>query len=125
IARLGSAVLRLAIGPPSGLLTAQRHALEALAAASPGPVVTERLPLRLASGQAGLATWSLERRLPGKPPRTPLTRRFLDDCVSFLVALHGAGTGSGAPADLSRSAATVASICSPEQASAVTAIAWR
>ena len=125
IARLGSTILRLAIGPASRLLTAQRSALEGLSAANPGPLVVARLPLVLASGQAGLGTWSLERRLPGAPPRTPLSRRLVDDCLSFLIALHGAGRGMGTPVHLSSSAELAARVCRPEQASALMTAAHR
>jgi aminoglycoside phosphotransferase (APT) family kinase protein len=125
VSGLGSAILRLAIGPGARLLAAQRTALEALAGAKPDAAVAARIPSGMASGQAGLATWSLERRLPGQPPQVPLSAALVDDCVSFLVALHRAGWGMDAWMSLSRSGDIAADGCSGERARAIDTVARR
>ena len=102
-------VLRVAIGPGRQTMEQQQTALKLLAAASPPPVVAQRVPRMLGAGRLGLADWSAEERLPGKAGPSELSPELLADCVDFLVALHGVGTGAGA--SLVEDAETVASLC--------------
>jgi hypothetical protein len=118
------AVLRAAVGPARVQVERQADALAELAGDGVSATVRDRLPHVLARGRAGLVDWTLERRLPGVRPAR-VTPALLDDCVGFLVALHGApgaGEGRRSPAD---DAETVAAACGPEDASAVRALAAR
>jgi aminoglycoside phosphotransferase (APT) family kinase protein len=89
-------VLRVALGPARRQVIAQRVALARLAAAEPPSAVRELVPWTLASGEAGLASWTLERRLPGVPVSPELVERLLPQCVDFLVALHGCARDTAA-----------------------------
>lgn len=94
-------VLRVSIGPAAGRVAEQRAALESLRSADPSPFVSDRIPWALAAGSAGLAVWSLERRLPGIPSPPALAERLAADCVHFLCDLYaadGAGPDAGSPA---------------------------
>jgi aminoglycoside phosphotransferase (APT) family kinase protein len=119
------AVLRAAVGPARVQLERQADALAALAAGVLPESVSNRLPQLLARGRAGLADWTLERRLAGARPPRELTPALLEDCVAFLVGLHrapGGAEGGRSPAD---DAETVAAVCGPEEAAAVRALAAR
>lgn len=122
---LGSSILRLAVGPATGLLFSQQASLTALGSADLDPAVTARIPVGAASGKAGLAAWTLERKLPGDRPAAPLSSALVDDCVAFLIGLYHAGRDVAPQVDLTRSGATVASACPPHTATAVTAVARR
>jgi aminoglycoside phosphotransferase (APT) family kinase protein len=84
-------LLRVAVGPARRQLETQLQALDALQAAAPGSTVADRTPWVLAHGKAGLADWSLERRLPGRRPEQGLSDALRAQCLDFLVELHGAG----------------------------------
>jgi hypothetical protein len=107
-------VLRVALGSAERQLAEQRSALEALAQLAPSDAVTRLLPRPLAAGQAGVARWALERRLPGTRAGR-VTTSLRSDCFELLVELHGLGKGSTQGAGGSRNASTVASFCSAEE----------
>ena len=86
----GEAILRLAIGPATSELDAQRTTLEALRDVRPPALLADRIPWPLARGSTGLASWTAERAVPGSEPRA-LAPALRDDCVEFLAALHEAG----------------------------------
>jgi aminoglycoside phosphotransferase (APT) family kinase protein len=103
-------VLRVAVGPGGRELALARAALEALQAASPPPVVAERIPWLVAEGAVGLARWSLEQRLPGRVAPAELSKNVLADCVEFLAALHAAGCGDDGTDSFAHHAAVVAAV---------------
>jgi aminoglycoside phosphotransferase (APT) family kinase protein len=115
IALAGEHVVRVAVGPGRQQLERQHAALVALRARRPPQVVLNRLPRPLATGDHALGAWSLEERLPGAVPAT-VDAALRDECVDFLVALHGCrargsavcGDGArGAGASLARAADVV------------------
>jgi aminoglycoside phosphotransferase (APT) family kinase protein len=123
---LGDAgVVRVAVGPAGRELALARTALEALRASSPPPVVSERIPWLLAEGAAGLAHWSLERRLPGRVAPTHLSENVLADCVEFLAALHAAGRGKDGAESFAHQAAVVSAVTDERGRRAVKALARR
>jgi phosphotransferase family enzyme len=85
-------VLRLAIGPAADLVNRQADVLVALHDANAPRMVTARVPTLFATGTAGLADWSLERRLAGTPPPRVMSPRLFDACVEFLVDLSRLGS---------------------------------
>jgi aminoglycoside phosphotransferase (APT) family kinase protein len=93
-------VLRVALGPASRELSHLRAAIESLERTSPPAVVSDRVPWIIATGDAGLAGWLFERRLPGEVPSPKLGDALLADCIDFLVALHKLGGGDAAPVSL-------------------------
>jgi aminoglycoside phosphotransferase (APT) family kinase protein len=115
-------VLRVAIGPSRVELDSQAAALAALAAAEAPPLVAERIPWLLAAGEAGLARWSLERLRPGMRPTPALSPALVNECVDFLVALHGV---SGEATSLTGPAETVGAVCSAESATRLRALVER
>jgi aminoglycoside phosphotransferase (APT) family kinase protein len=88
-------VLRIAIGPGRQKIELQQTALKLLAAASPPPVVAQRIPRTVGTGRLGLGDWSAEERLAGSSASSELDPDLLADCIDFLVALHGVRDGSG------------------------------
>jgi aminoglycoside phosphotransferase (APT) family kinase protein len=86
-------VLRVALGGARRHLRYQRDALTALEAAAP-PKIAPLIPAHLGDGTAGLATWSLEQRVPGAPAPSTLPPDLLDECIDFLVALARLGDNS-------------------------------
>lgn len=118
-------VLRVAFGRAREQLAAQFAALDAIRAAQPPAAVAERLPWPLAHGRIGLADWSLERLLPGaRPPRT-LSPTLLEDSLEFLVELWRVPDGARADRSFAELADTTATVCRPESAAAVHALAER
>jgi CelD/BcsL family acetyltransferase involved in cellulose biosynthesis len=126
VARARDSVLRVAIGPAAQRIEEQRRALEALGERGPEDPVRERVPWLLAHGRAGLALWSLERRLRGTTPSARPSDRLMNDCLDFLVALGRTGADSAAnghengevpsPAFDAR---VLAEVCSSDDASAI------
>jgi aminoglycoside phosphotransferase (APT) family kinase protein len=120
VARADDVVLRVAIGPAASRIEEQGAALERLRTEHPGHVVADRVPWTVAEGRAGVAVWSAEQRLPGKPAPPLLTEALAEDCLDFLVALHEMGrngdTSIAADADI------VASLCDVQRAQAVRAL---
>jgi hypothetical protein len=114
-------VLRVAVGPASRELGLLRGALDALHRADPPDVVADRVPWILGNGRAGLAEWTVERRLPGSDP-AGLTDVLLADCVNFLVALQGAGDREP-DRPLVDAARIIGAACPPDEADAVRRIA--
>jgi Phosphotransferase enzyme family len=108
LARSRDGVLRIALGQPAKQLLDQREALTELGRAPVSPGVRRLVPWQLGSGRAGLAVWSLERRLPGAAPSLATVRRILPECVDFLVGLHRCRTVEAVPASLLPSAEVVA-----------------
>jgi CelD/BcsL family acetyltransferase involved in cellulose biosynthesis len=96
VARARGSVLRVAIGPAAQRIEEQRRALDALSECGPDGRVGERVPWVIAHGRAGLALWSLEKRLGGTTPGARLSPRLLDDCLEFLVSLGRSGLEAGA-----------------------------
>ena len=81
-------VMRISVGAGRGQLHHQRSMLEVLHATKPSDSVADRAPWPVADGEAGVADWSLERRLPGTEPSPPLGNALVGECCDFLVALH-------------------------------------
>jgi aminoglycoside phosphotransferase (APT) family kinase protein len=115
-------VLRVAIGPARAQVERQIGALEALRAARVPQLDATRIPWPIATGNAGLAIWSLERAHSGRPPRR-VSGSLLSECVTFLVALHASAV-PGAPAKSpTADAEVIADVCSEARASRVRALA--
>jgi len=93
---LESAVLRVAVGPGRHHLDAQQAALTTLVATADAGVA-RRAPELLAEGRAGLARWTLEQRLPGRPAPHTLDRALLEECTDFAAKLHAIDAGGDAP----------------------------
>jgi Phosphotransferase enzyme family len=108
-------VLRIAIGPGRMRIDDQRDALEALTATGPPEVVRDRVPWLVGSGKLGLADWSAERRLHGRPPPR-LSRRVLADCIDFLVALYHATDDRAPRTSPAADADVVAAFCGNAEA---------
>jgi aminoglycoside phosphotransferase (APT) family kinase protein len=125
IVETNAGILRVAVGSGSRQIHAQGAALAALRAAEPSPVVAERVPWEIAVGRCGLAEWSLERPLPGAPPRPPVSGGLLDDCVDFLVALHRACPSVPPERTFLEQADVVGQACVPQDARLVRALAER
>jgi hypothetical protein len=119
-------VLRVVTSAAGEHLDGPRDALERLRLLEPEPVVRDRVPWTLASGQVGIGQWTLEPRLPGSHP-PGLTDRLRGDCLDFLVSLHS--VGAEAPAAAARSPAeeaeVVASVCPGADAARVLALGRR
>ncbi len=92
VAILDRSVVRVALGPASRRIHQQGRVLSRLADAP--AVIGDRLPLPIHTGETGLATWSVERRVPGAPIVGEVSGPLLEDCLAFLVALHGVGDRS-------------------------------
>jgi hypothetical protein len=118
----GPAVLRVAVGAARSQILAQIAALEPLGRADAPAAVADRLPTLIAHGRAGLADWSLERRLPGARPHPPLADELLDECFEFLVGLRTAG-GSGTARTFSELVDVLASVARPETEAVLRALA--
>ncbi len=116
-------VLRVSLGAPGRRVGEARAALRALSELRPPPLVAERIPWVLAMGEAGIGVWSLERRLLGRIPASPLTARLKADCLDFLQALHASG-GGDAPSPLPDDVNTVAAAF-PEVADQIRALGGR
>jgi aminoglycoside phosphotransferase (APT) family kinase protein len=108
-------VLRVAVGPGRSKLHRQRQALEELRAADPPAALTALLPWPLHAGRTGLADWSLDTRLRGEAPSAKLVPRLLEDCIDFLVMLHGAQNAAGASESLTDHAEVLASVCASDR----------
>jgi len=107
-------ILRIGIGSGSRQLRAQFETLSRLRAAQPPPTVADRLPKMIAVGRSGLAEWSLETKLPGRPPSSPLAPNLLAEAIGFLVALHRVPGARAELPILGDQADTIAQACSPE-----------
>ena len=118
-------VLRIALGPARREMYLLREALDALRGASPAEVVAGRVPWMLDGGEAGLAEWTLERRLPGSEPPAELTEELLSDCVDFLAALFTAGNGSRTGPSLPQRAKIIAEACDRRGAETLERVARR
>lgn len=118
----GSAILRVAIGHSRTQIHNQIAALDALQRAAPPEAVAVRIPWVIAHGRAGLADWSLERRLPGARPPRRLEGELLEDCFEFLVGLRRVR----GRADIGRTFADLveapARVCRPETARTLRAL---
>ena len=117
--------LRVAVGPARCQLERQLRALDVLRETAPPAAVADRVPWPLAHGKSGLADWSLERRIRGDRARLPLEDGVLEQCIEFLVALHGCAAPSEGARPLTSYAEPVADVCRREQAQALHALARR
>lgn len=115
VAIAGSVLLRVAVGPARGQIASQLSALDALRASRAPDVVAARVPWPAARGRSGLADWSLESLLPGRPARPPLSHGLLAQCLDFLVALHSIGHAGEHPSCADASA-VLAAACGPAEA---------
>lgn len=115
-------ILRVALGGARERLDRQSAVLAALERHAGDPWLRARLPAPLAQGEAGLAGWTLERRLSGGRPREPVEPAILDQCVRFLTALHGIGS-TAPPVALAAAAAVVAAACDMPEARALNDVA--
>jgi hypothetical protein len=102
-----TALVRVAIGAGGMQLERHRAALDALAATTLPPDLERRVPRVLGHGSTGLGTWLLEERLPGRTPDS-IRGSLVDDCLDFLVALHGCGSADGGGDSVVDTAAVVA-----------------
>ena len=116
-----SMVLRTALGPAGDQIRRQTEVLEELRNETPGPVLSDRIAWPLDGGKAGLATWSLEARLPGAPPKA-LSPRVLSDCVELLTLLHQVRPAGAQARLLADDAATVAPYRAGDVAERLTAM---
>jgi hypothetical protein len=119
------AVVRVALGRGRNQIGSQLDVLDALRRAGPPPAVEELIAWSLAHGRSGLADWSLERLMPGSRPPKELTPALLGNAVEFLVELWRVSDGPQPEVRFADFAATVATVCSPEQEAAVRALAER
>jgi aminoglycoside phosphotransferase (APT) family kinase protein len=118
-------VLRVVPRAAGEHLDGPRDALERLRLLEPEPVVQDRVPWTVASGQVGIGQWTLEPRLPGSHP-SELTDRLRGECLDFLVSLHAAGAGAPETApSLAESAEIVARVCPGADAGRVLALGRR
>lgn len=118
-------VLRVAVGPGARGMERQRVALESLAAFAPPPVVSDRVPWVITRGRTGLAHWSFERRLPGRPAPQVLGDDVLADCLDFLVALHYTAHGSAPARSLVDDAEVVADLVDSQGAETIRSLGAR
>jgi aminoglycoside phosphotransferase (APT) family kinase protein len=114
-------VLKVAVGPARREIERHAAALDLLRA-QPDEVVAARTPRMLARGQAGLAYWSLERRVAGTEPAA-LNDALVSDCLDFLVALHAVGGEQGSTVSLVTCAKIVGRFCRPDHRGALLALA--
>jgi Phosphotransferase enzyme family len=117
--------MRISIGTARRHLHHQRTVLGLVRAARPADSVAARMPWPVAHGTAGIADWSLERRLHGEEPSPPLDYRLVDECCDFLVALHKADDRGKPQGSLLKAAGVVASVCDPARGRELLAVAER
>ena len=84
-------VLRVAVGPGREHIDRQAEVLSTLAAGLAGDPRAALVPPLIAAGDAGLARWSVERRLAGSPAPARIPAPLLADCLDFLDALERCG----------------------------------
>ncbi|MGE5690738.1 MAG: hypothetical protein ACM33B_09285, partial [Pseudomonadota bacterium] len=80
-------VLRVAVGPGREHVDRQAEVLSMLAGGLAGDPRAALVPSPIAAGDAGLARWSVERRLAGSPAPARIPAPLLADCLDFLDAL--------------------------------------
>jgi CelD/BcsL family acetyltransferase involved in cellulose biosynthesis len=113
------AVVRAALGPSTDRITDQLDALAALHACNPPAEIADRVPRTLGRGIAGLATWSVETRLPGRRAPSVISSELEQTCIEFLVRLFRL-SDEGAPRRLVADAAdVVAGVASEEWRGAI------
>ena len=118
-------VLRVTVGPGSRGMERQRVALDALAECDPVPIVADRVPWVITRGRTGLAEWSFERRLAGRPAPPVISDDLLADCLDFLVALHYTARGTSPSRSLVADAEVVADLIEPEAGGAIRSLGSR
>lgn len=119
------AVLRVALGDARRLLRDQVDVLATLGSHGPPSSVAAVVPKILGEGSTGLASWTVESRLPGKPLSATLTSQQLDESVDFIVTLGGVARGT-APADpLASAPPAIGAAIGPEAARAAEVVARR
>ena len=122
---LNDSVLRVAVGPASRQIDIQAEAFKALHAGGSSEIISGRVPQLLALGRAGLARWSLERRLPGVPAPRALRQSLLNECIDFLVALYGVRPDGTRSISTAMQQADILSAFVPGQASALDELGCR
>ncbi|MGN6868970.1 MAG: aminoglycoside phosphotransferase family protein [Solirubrobacteraceae bacterium] len=125
LADVPQGLLRVAVGFGSRQIRNQTEALEALGAADATSFVAERVPCVIASGQCGLAEWSLEERLRGARATHPVGGALLADCVEFLVALHSTPCADGPRITLREQFASVEPAADTNEAAILQALVER
>ena len=125
VVAVDGSLLRVAIGPTRAEIDNGRAALEALRGASPPPEVADRIPWPLERGRAGLADWSLERRLEGAQPDLAVPERLFADCVEFLCGLGRLRADPSPEHEPTVAAATVAEVARPESVERIRELAER
>lgn len=125
LADVPQGLLRVAVGFGSRQIRNQTTALAALGAAGATSFVAERVPCVIASGQCGLAEWSLEQRLSGARARHPVRGALLADCVEFLVALHSTPCSDGPRTTLREQFASVKPAADANEAAILQALVER
>lgn len=116
------AVLRIAVGPGRQRLAAQLHALEDLRRSHLPAETAVELPWPVATGETGIASWSVERRAIGRTAPSPLSPFLIDTATDFLVALWSVSEGSGA-GGVRDDAAVVAAHADPSAAEQLLSLA--
>ena len=89
-------LLRVSLGPAAERIEEQRAALASLRGADPEAAIAERVPWLEASGTAGLARWSVERRLRGT--RALDLGPIAGECLEFLAKLFALRIDGSHPA---------------------------
>ncbi|HSC90997.1 MAG TPA: phosphotransferase [Gaiellaceae bacterium] len=117
-------VLRVAIGPGRERIDRQAGVLAGLAAAIEDGPLAGVVPALLATGDAGLARWSVERRLPGAHAPERIPPGLLADCLGFLDALERCGDADGEPVTAAARAEALGRLV-PGRASELAAIGAR
>ena len=115
-------VLRVAVGTAREPLQSQASSLVLLANEPIGERLAARLPTIQARGEVGIAEWSLESRLSGSSPPSPLPHLLLDDCVDFLICLFHTDQDAQ-PQSLVDQAEVIAAWCPQASAEAVRSLA--
>jgi aminoglycoside phosphotransferase (APT) family kinase protein len=103
----------------------QGVALAALAGYDPVQIVADRVPWVITRGRSGLAEWSFERRLAGRPAPSVLGDGLLADCLDFLVALHHTAYGTSPSRSLVADAEVVADLTDSEAGKAIRSLGVR
>jgi hypothetical protein len=119
------AVLRVAVGDARRLLRQQVDVLATLRGHDPPASVAGLVPTILGEASTGLASWTVESRLPGKALPAVLTPELLDESLDFLVSLGGIARGTATADPLAAAPAAIGAAIGVEGARAAEVVARR